>query len=339
MSTSAWQRVSFSVTGSTLSATCNGFSLGSVADSTGNTLYTGTAGLFHTTNPTIVTNPNVTASAVPPTARARYRNVLITRGCDGPGGGCSASLPGETCAMGCVNGVSAPASSSGLLLTCGSNGTWSDPPLTCIPTVSTTGAYTVPAYSPVGTVVGLPLTTPIGYTVNFTIASSTPPNAPFVIGACSGLIQVSRAVLNFVVGPRFYIVNIQALITQTGTSYPVALNISVLPNPQPPQVQSGTVVIPETATLNSTWPSFNCTAEEAYPLSAAVVVNVNGLFGVSGPYAQSGMPGGGLFNLSVLGPLSWLAVPKYSIVVSCSNSLGMSTTGTLQVSAEHVDLC
>lgn len=234
--------------------------------------------------------------------------------------------------MGCVNGVSAPASTGSLLLTCGINGTWSAPALTCIPTVSTSGAYSVPAYSPVGTVVGLPLTTPVGYTVNFTIAATSPPNAPFVIGACSGLIQVSRAVLNYVYGPRFYIINISALITQTGTSYPVSLNISILDNPQPPAVQSGTVYIPETAALNSSWPSFNCTAEEAFPLTAAVVVNANGLFGVAGPYAQSGIPGGGLFNLTVLGPLSWLATPTYSIVVSCTNALGMSSTGTMTVS-------
>ena len=154
-----------------------------------------------------------------------------------------------------------------------------------------------------------------------------------VVKGADALVGALLAVLNFVVGPRFYIVNIAALITQTGTSYPVSLNISVTDNPQPPVVQSGIVYIPETATVNSTWPSFNCTAEQAYPLSAAVVVNVNGLFGVSGPYAPSGMPGGGLFNLTVLGPLSWLATPKYSIVVSCTNALGMSTTGTLQVSA------
>ena len=260
VSTTAWVRVTFSITASTLSATCNGFSLGSATDTTGSTLFTGSAGLFHNPNPTVITNPNVSATAIPAGTHARYRYVLVTRGCDGPGGGCSASLPGEVCTMGCVSGVSAPASADSLVLTFGTNGTWSAPALTCLPTVSTTGAYAVPAYSPVGTVVGLPLTTPMGYTVNFTIASSSPPGAPFVIGACSGLIQVSRAVLNFVSGPRFYIVNVAALITQTGTSYPVSLNISVTDNPQPPAVQPGTVFIPETAALNSSWPSFNCSA-------------------------------------------------------------------------------
>ena len=127
VSTTAWVRVVFSITGSTLSATCNGFNLGSVTDTTGNTLYTGTAGLFHHPNPTIVTNPNVSATAIPPGTHARFRNVVITRGCDGPGGGCSQSLPGESCTMGCVNGVSAPASTSSLVVTCSVNGTWSAP--------------------------------------------------------------------------------------------------------------------------------------------------------------------------------------------------------------------
>lgn len=330
---STWQRFVFSIVGSTLSATCNGLPLGSVIDPSGSTLYTGTAGLFHHPIPTVVTNPNVSATAIPAGAHVRYRNVLVTRGCDGPGGGCSTSVPGERCTMGCISGVSTPARSDSLSLTCGTNGSWSAPPLVCIPIVSTTGAYSVPAYSPVGTVVGLPLATPLGFTVNFTLVSSSPASAPFVIGACSGIIQVSQAVLNFVVGPRFYIMNVVAFILETGTSYPVTLNISVTDNPQPPVVQPGTLFIPETASVNSVWPSFNCTAEQAYPLSAAVIVNSNGLFGVSGPFAQSGMPNGGLFNLSVLGPLSWLTKPTHSILVACTNALGMSSRGTLSVRA------
>jgi hypothetical protein len=220
VSSTAWVTFTFSITGNVLTASCPGGSLGSVTDTSGSPLYSGTAGLFHHPNPTIVSL--TTATLVPVSTHARFRNVVISRGCDGPGSSCAASLPGEVCNMGCTAGIAAPVLASGLSVTCLANGAWSAPPLVCLPTVTSSGTYSVPAYSPVGTAVGLPLSSPPGFTVNFTITGSSPPGAPFTIGACSGLIQVSAAVLNFVTGPRQYLLNITASIPATGASYAVA---------------------------------------------------------------------------------------------------------------------
>jgi len=128
-----WARVDFKVAGSILTVSCNGATISNMSD--GLPLRAGTAGLFHTPNPTAIIALNASASAIPAGSGARFRNVIITRGCDGPSGGCNVSLPGETCSMGCPP-FTAPANTSSLVLTCGSSGMWNSAALVCLPTPS-----------------------------------------------------------------------------------------------------------------------------------------------------------------------------------------------------------
>lgn len=146
-STSGWVRLVATVKAGVLSASCNGVPLGSVADPAPVPLFNGTVGLFHTGIPTVVTNPSNAASAVPAGTWSAFRNINITRDCDGPSGGCSASLPGERCVMGCPT-LTTPAPGASTTLTCGASGTWSAAALVCLPsqtpspTQSTSGTAT-----------------------------------------------------------------------------------------------------------------------------------------------------------------------------------------------------
>lgn len=132
LSTTGWVRVVATVKAGLISATCGGVSLGTATDASGAVLLNGTAGLFHAGVPTVVTNPNNTASAVPAGTFSAYRNPLITRDCDGPGGGCSASLPGEQCVMGCP-ALTTPAPGYATVLLCNASGSWSNVALVCLP--------------------------------------------------------------------------------------------------------------------------------------------------------------------------------------------------------------
>ena len=125
VSNRSWVRISFTATGNALTATCNGMDLGGALDTAGNVLLAGTAGLFHHPNATVVTDPLNLPSAVPPSTQARFRNVVITRGCDGPDGGCSSSLPGESCTLSCDIGV--PLANATMSSICAPDGTWSLP--------------------------------------------------------------------------------------------------------------------------------------------------------------------------------------------------------------------
>ncbi|RYG56736.1 cadherin repeat domain-containing protein, partial [archaeon] len=119
VSTSAFRRIVFTHAGTSLTATCDGVSLGSVTDSS-NRFLAGTAGLYHENGGRTYGTSSI------------FDNLLIERGCDGPKGGCPAALPGEQCFMSCAAGSTA-AQASSQNLTCGNSGAWSSSPLLCIP--------------------------------------------------------------------------------------------------------------------------------------------------------------------------------------------------------------
>jgi hypothetical protein len=114
VSTAAFVRVVFRVSGTTLSATCGGASMGSAADgNAGGALAVGSAGLYFD-------NPSIAMGST-----GIFDNLLIERSCDA-GGTCPESLPGEVCTMTCsTTGAITP-------MTCQTAGSWSPAVPMCI---------------------------------------------------------------------------------------------------------------------------------------------------------------------------------------------------------------
>jgi hypothetical protein len=114
VSTTAAVRVVFKASGTSLSATCGGVSLGSATDgNAGGPLAVGSAGLYSD-------NPSLALSGT-----GVFDNLLVERSCDA-GGACPEALAGEVCTMTCsTTGAVTP-------VTCQAGGSWSASVPMCI---------------------------------------------------------------------------------------------------------------------------------------------------------------------------------------------------------------
>jgi hypothetical protein len=309
------RRFKFTVAGNTLSATCDGVSMGSLADnSVSGRLYQGSAGIY--------------AQA----SRVVVDNVLIERGCDGAGGGCIASAPGASCTMACVTGASTIGSTS---RTCQTSGAWSGSTLTCMPVLTAASplsiAETAAAGAPIGSAMTLaPLTG--GYTAQFAISASVPSSPPLTVGVCDGQLRVAPGGALDYETVSSYSLTITAQLAEVGAASLLTSTVvvNVVDVNEPPAAADASFTTPDNIAINTFIGNVTCVDVDALPLTLSFVSDpTGGLFRITSVAAPGGARG--MVFLNRAGALDYSVQASYVLSVKCADTGTPSLSSTARL--------